>query len=383
MNHKRVLALANRVMRQIGRDRRTVGLFLFGPMIMLTLGALLFRSEAGAIPMAVINQDEGVRVALIGEVSLAERIIEVLADTEGVQLVALDATQVGDALREGRIQGVVTFPPGFSATFAETRQARIPLRLEGANPTQALVLQGNLTRASMTALANMAALSGIPSIDMKNLPITIETEYLYGGPEFDLLDFFAPAYIAVIVFFFAFILTTVSFLRERSQGTMERLMATPATRLEMVTGYMIGFLVFGVAQAVLLLLYTVYVVGIHNEGNLLTVFLVQALLVIVAVNLGILLSTFARNEFQVLQFIPIVIFPMVLLSGLVWPVKDLPAVLQPLAYIMPLTYANNALRDVMIKGFGLVEVWTQLAMMGVLAVAMLILAAMTIRREVV
>jgi len=352
-------------------------------MIMLTLGALLFRSEAGAIPMAVINQDEGVRVALIGEVSLAERIIEVLADTEGVQLVALDATQVGDALREGRIQGVVTFPPGFSATFAETRQARIPLRLEGANPTQALVLQGNLTRASMTALANMAALSGIPSIDMKNLPITIETEYLYGGPEFDLLDFFAPAYIAVIVFFFAFILTTVSFLRERSQGTMERLMATPATRLEMVTGYMIGFLVFGVAQAVLLLLYTVYVVGIHNEGNLLTVFLVQALLVIVAVNLGILLSTFARNEFQVLQFIPIVIFPMVLLSGLVWPVKDLPAVLQPLAYIMPLTYANNALRDVMIKGFGLVEVWTQLAMMGVLAVAMLILAAMTIRREVV
>jgi ABC-2 type transport system permease protein len=64
-------------------------------------------------------------------------------------------------------------------------------------------------------------------------------------------------------------------------------------------------------------------------------------------------------------------------------VKDLPAVLQPLAYIMPLTYANNALRDVMIKGFGLVEVWTQLAMMGVLAVAMLILAAMTIRREVV
>lgn len=382
-NHSnRTLALAGRVIRQIARDRRTVGLFLVAPMLVLALGALLLRSEAGAIPLGVVNQDAGVDVLLIGRVSLAERIVAALEAGEGVIVVPLSATEADDALRTGQVRGVATFPPDFSAGFAESRRATLPLRLEGSNPTDALSLKGNLTRAAIQALAGLASLSGMPAIDMHDLPITVEATYLYGGAEYDLLDFFAPVYIGLIVFFFVFLLTTVSFLRERSQGTMERLLATPANRLEIAAGYMLGFLVFALAQAGLLLLFVVIVVGIHYAGSLLIVFLVLALVVVTAVNLGIFLSTFARNEFQVLQFIPLVIFPMVLLSGLIWPVGDLPGVLRPLAYVLPLTYANEALRDVMIKGWGLGEIWPLLAALGAFGVGMLALATVTIRREV-
>ena len=382
MSRQRVFTLAGRVIRQIVRDRRTLGIFLVGPVLIITLGALLLRSEAGALPLGIVNQDEGVRLPLLGEVSLGERITEALAESEDVLPVALRPDEVDPALRQGRVRGVVLFPPDLTATFAETRRATVTLRLEGSNPTDALALSGRFLRAAMKALASLASLSGVPTGGGGELPLAVQTEYLYGGPQYDLLDYFAPVYIALIVFFFVFLLTTVSFLRERSQGTMERLLATPATRLEIVTGYMLGFLAFALAQAALLLLFTGAVVGIHYAGSLLIVFLIESLLVVVAVNLGIFLSTFARNEFQVLQFIPLVIFPMVLLSGLFWPVPDLPGLLQPLAWLIPLTYANQALRDVMIKGWGLAEVGTHLLALLLFGAAMLALAAATIRREV-
>ncbi len=383
MVSNRTFTLASRVFRQIIRDRRTVTLFLAGPLFILTLGVPLLRSEASAVPLGIVNEDQGATIMLLGEVSLAEQIVDSMAENEGLRLVMLHRDQVDDALREGQVRGVVIFPPDFSAGFAATRHTAITLRLEGSNPMDAMALQGNLLRTAMQAMARLApaGLTGLPTADGE-LPITLEPEYLYGSAEYDMLDFFAPVYIALIVFFFVFLLTTVSFLRERSQGTMERLFATPVNRFEIVTGYMVGFLIFALAQAALLLIFAVSVLNIHYAGSLLLVFLIEALLVIVAVNLGILLSTFAHNEFQVLQFIPIVIFPMVLLSGLIWPVADLPGLLRPLAYIMPLTYANQALRDIMIKGWGLAEVWPYLVALTAFCLALLAAATASMRREV-
>lgn len=380
MRFDRTFALARRVVQQIMRDRRTIALFLFGPMLMIALGALLMRSEAGAVSLGIVNEDEGTTIMLLGSVNIGQRITDQISQDEAINAVMLEPEEVDSALRDGTVRGVITFPPDFSAHFAETRRAALPLKLEGSNPTQSMTLTAQVMRSAMRAMAGLSAFSGMTDSD--ELPLTIETTYLYGGDEYDMLDFFAPVYIALIVFFFVFLLTTVSFLRERSQGTIERLMATPVNRFEIVTGYMLGFLIFALIEAGLLLLFTVVVIQIHYAGNLVNVFLIEALLVIVAVNLGIFLSTFARNEFQVLQFIPLVIFPMVLLSGMLWPLEDLPGALQVVACILPLTHANTALRSIMIKGWGLAEVLPQLAALIVTAGAMLTLAAATMRREV-
>ena len=100
-----------------------------------------------------------------------------------------------------------------------------------------------------------------------------------------------------------------------------------------------------------------------------------------AVNLGIFFSTFARNEFQVVQFIPLVVVTQILLSGAFWPIASMPSWLQPIAWLMPLTHANYALRDVMIKGFDLTQIAPYvLALIG-FAVAFVVLAAQTVRRQ--
>jgi ABC-2 type transport system permease protein len=163
---------------------------------------------------------------------------------------------------------------------------------------------------------------------------------------------------------------------------MERLAATPASRFEIVLGYMLGLGLFGLVQVSVILFFTVWVIGIHYHGSLALILLIVAIMAVVGVILGILASAFARTEFQVLQFIPLIIFPQVLLGGTFWAVSDMPGYLQPLAYAMPVYYANVALRDVMLKGWGLAEIWPNLAILTGIGIVLVILSAMMMRREV-
>ena len=100
-----------------------------------------------------------------------------------------------------------------------------------------------------------------------------------------------------------------------------------------------------------------------------------------AVNLGIFFSTFARNEFQVVQFIPLVVVTQILLSGAFWPIEAMPGWLQPIAWFMPLTHANYALRDVMIKGFDLIQIWPYVLALVAFAVGLVLLASRTVRQQ--
>lgn len=194
-----------------------------------------------------------------------------------------------------------------------------------------------------------------------------------------------------------FVLTGVSFLRERIGGTLERLLATPITKGEIVLGYTLGFGIFATLQVIVLLAFTLlkvdvpaigplgpFTVGlaVPSVGSPLLAFAVALLLAIGAVSLGIFISTFARTEFQILQFIPLVIVPQGLLSGIFWRIETLPALLQPVARVLPLTYAADGLREIMIQGRDLTASGVQLDVVVLVAVAgfFVVLAAATIRR---
>jgi ABC-2 type transport system permease protein len=388
MNARRILTLARRVMRQVLRDRRIVALLVVVPMLVLTLGAILFRSEPAAIPLGIANEDQGLTTPLTGKLVIGQLVVDELASGDTFELIDLDPGETDDALRDGTVQAVLVLPESFSAEFQKNRQAVLDLRLEGSNPSRSMMITARVTEATMKAVAGLAAAEmGLPGASSSGggetkLPVTVEATYLFAGPEFDTMDFIAPVYIAFLALFFVFLLACVAFLRERSQGTMERLLATPATRLEVVLGYMLGLGLFALVQVGIILFFTVWVLKIHYLGSLALLFLIVALLAIVGVSMGILASVFARTEFQVIQFIPLLIIPQALLSGLFWAVEEMPGYLQPLAYIMPLTYANRALRDVMLKGWGLAEIWPNLLILSGFAVLFIALGALLTRREV-
>ena len=161
-------------------------------------------------------------------------------------------------------------------------------------------------------------------------------------------------------------------------------MASPLRRGEIVVGYMLGFTLLALVQSAEVLVFALAVLRVHNAGNVLLIFGLEALLALVAVNLGIFLSTFARTEFQAVQFFPLVVVPQVLLSGVLLPVSSEPGWLQTVSNVLPLTYAVNGLRDVMLKGADLGWPGVRLDVVVVLAfgVVALAAAAATLRRRV-
>jgi ABC-2 type transport system permease protein len=212
------------------------------------------------------------------------------------------------------------------------------------------------------------------------VPLVIASLVGLAVPDKSLLDYTAPAIIATLILFFGFILTGISFLRERTQGTLERLMAAPVTRLDIVGGYLLGFLLFALLQTLIIFFYMVYVIDINYRGELWQILIFQVLIGIGAVCLGTFFSVFARNEFQMMQFIPMIIVPQIFLCGLLWDVSQMPDYLQWLARVLPLTYGVDGVRALMLQGQTLLDIGQDIGVLAAYAVGLLVLAALTLRR---
>lgn len=240
-------------------------------------------------------------------------------------------------------------------------------------PSQAFTIAGRVVRQLIRDRRTMALILIVPVVVMTLIGLSF--------PEGSFLNYIAPALLATLALFFGFLLTGISFLRERSQGTMERLMASPVSRLDIVTGYLFGFFIFALVQTLVILLFTIYVLDITYHGDLWQIFVFQIVVIAGAVNLGIFISTFARNEFQMVQFIPLIIFPQIFLCGIIWPVEQMPDYLQWLSTILPLTYAVDGLRSIMIRGESLIDVGSELAILVGFAIVISSMAAITLRRS--
>ena len=239
-------------------------------------------------------------------------------------------------------------------------------------PSQASIIAGRVIRQLIRDRRTMILIVVVPLVVMTLIGLSF--------PEGNVLNYIAPALLATLALFFSFLLTGISFLRERSQGTMERLMASPVSRLDIVVGYLFGFFIFALTQTLIILLFTIYVLGVDYYGDLWQIFVFQVVVITVAVNLGIFISTFARNEFQMVQFIPLIILPQVFLCGVIWPMEQMPDYLQWLSAILPLTYAVDGLRNIMLTGKSLLDVGFELSVLIGFALIISILAAITLRR---
>jgi ABC-2 type transport system permease protein len=382
MNPRRVAAVFRRIVAQFRRDRRTLALMFVAPLAIIALLAWVLTSTVTTTTrVAVVNESTSpAATAVVGQIGGA------LADQPNVQVVG-DATDLATArqmLIDNKLDLVISIPSDFSL-----QNRKIVLTTLGLNPAGEATAIPNVQQALVETIVEKAGGS---------LPV-VERQTVYGSPDATELDTLAPVVVGFFVYFFVFILTGISFLRERVGGTLERLLATPVSRAEIVLGYSLGFGFFATLQIALVLAFVLgrleipalgplpafaIGLGVKTVGNPLIAYLLVLVLGLGAVSLGIFLSTFARTEFQILQFIPIVIVPQGLLGGFFWRIEQLPDLLQPVARILPVTYAIDGLRQVMIAGadLGSGQVLLDLGVLVGIAALFMVLAAATIRREI-
>ncbi len=382
MSFLRISALTLRIVRQFLRDPRTLALVFLVPILVMTLLNLVLNNQTSAVKLAVVLPTASDTATTLFNQNLKQA-LEQQQDTLSVSYIA--ASDADSTLDNGDANGVLIFPADFASQLQQGNGAAesITLKLDGSNPGAAKAL--NNAVATLIQNLSQRAAPGAQSANVSTASSpapTLNSQYLpASSKDYTQTDSLAPLFVGLFAFFFIFLLTSVSFLRERSRGTIERLLISPLSRAELVLGYVLGFTIFAVAQSLIILLYVIYVLQVHYAGNLGLIFLITLALTVGSVNLGIFLSTFARNELQVIQFIPLVLVPQALLGGLFWSVNSLPVVLKQLAYVLPLTWANFGLKDVMLKGKGLETIWPDLLVLVGFATLMVILAAFTIRRE--
>ena len=388
MNPRRVIAMLRRLVQELHRDRRSMGLLFVAPVVLTGLMAFLLRGQQLApVSAVVVNESGAAGRVIVGALEGA------LRGDGGTASDVPDRGQAEADLRNGTAGVAIVIPADFLTRLTRGDQPRLIVITPGLEPTADSGQLVEIQRALVTAIAQ-----ALPNAGVRLPSLSVET--LYGSADSDVVDHLAPVFLGFFAYFFVHILTGISFLRERIGGTLERLLATPVSRGEIVLGYSLGFGLFATIQVVVLLGWTLldlrmpalgplpaFTLGlaVPVAGSPFLAFLVVMLLALGAVSLGILLSTFARTELQVVQFIPLVIVPQALLSGVLFPVTSMPSVLQAIASVLPLTYATNGLRQVVIRGadlsFGALQL--DLLVLAAFVAVFAALATATIRREVV
>ncbi len=190
-----------------------------------------------------------------------------------------------------------------------------------------------------------------------------------------------PAMLALFPFTMMFVVTSISTLRERRSGTLERLLTLPIGKLDFILGYTLAFGLLAIAQATIAVSFAVWVCGLTIEGSIWLLLAVALADAVLGTTLGLFASAFARTEFQVVQFMPAIVFPQVLLCGIILPRDQLPDALHAISEWLPLSHAIDALNAVARDDQDAGYVAGKLLIIGAFALGALILGAVTLRRK--
>jgi ABC-2 type transport system permease protein len=260
----RIRALIIRILRQFIHDKRTMALMIVAPLLILSLVYLIFNGDTYQPKVGTVN----VPAPLAQALTAGDAVVTEFPDTAGAE----------EALANRELDAYF---------LIETGAPRV--KLEGSDPAKnrsVMILIQRTMQEQAAAQNQGASQTKAPTF-----------EYLHGSADMASFDNFGPVLIGVFAFFFVFLIAGVSFLKERTSGTLERLLATPLRRWEIVVGYISGFGIFTMLQAVLIAGYSIGVLDMMMTGSFWYVLLVTLLLSITALSLGTFLSAFANTEF--------------------------------------------------------------------------------------
>lgn len=378
MNGRRTLAITRRVLRGVKHDRRSMGLMVVAPMMAMFVFGIAFSGDVTDVPLAVVQADTGVTLSNNTTVELGQSIVDHL-DTRVLDIVPVASEAEAVAMVErGDARGALIIPENFTSdvlaalnpSYSEPNPPTLRLRLDRSNVNVAGTMEGEVAGAMRAAVE-----------DFGRAPVTLDDSQAIYGKDAKFADFFIPGVMTFAVFLITNLLTITGFVQERLSGTLDRLGASPLTAGEIVLGYGLAYSLMALVQAAILLAVAIAAFQITIVGSVALAFALIALLAISSQALGILLSSAARTEAQAVQFIPFLVFPVFLLSGIFWPIEAIPPELRPFSWAVPPTYAVEGLRDIMVRGWGLEHVWWTFAALGAFSVLFIALARFSLVRS--
>ncbi|MBC8259272.1 MAG: ABC transporter permease [SAR324 cluster bacterium] len=377
-----------RIIREIMRDRRTLAFFFLVPLVVMSL---IYYA---------LQEDETARLGVVsrGVMRLFEADLMLTLEEEDIELVSLDIPDeevnpelleklIWAELRTGNVEGVLFLGEQLLEERFDGKRGRIDFYLEGSRPTLTAAVLESVSSAMDDLAASLpvvidSSCSAFCANSVNIKPLDLEEHYLYGSADYRLIDFFLPVFPPFFVFFFTFLITTITFQRERIRGTLERLLIAPVSFTQIILGYIGGFIIFSGCQAAIILTFILSLIGFEiTLTQIGAIAFLTLLMLLISLVLGLLASFLAANEFQAVQFIPLVILPQIFLSDMIWSIDSFPVFFQWISQALPLTHANIAMRNVLLKQQNLWESWPQLLTLSGFFLAILLLLVFVSNRQ--
>jgi ABC-2 type transport system permease protein len=348
----------------IFRDYRTL-VILFGlPVVQILIFGYVIRNEIQNVKIAVLDysRDEATR-NIIGRMT-SSGFFQLERDLNS-------AHEIEQVFREGRIREVLVFGPHFAAQLDRYGKSDIQIIADASDPNSAKLIV-NYTRGIINGyLKELNQELKLPG------QINTHVRMMYNA-DLKSAFMFVPGTMAMVLMLVSAMMTSVSIAREKEQGTMEALLVSPLKPPQIIAGKVMPYIMLSCINAAIILILGHFVFELPIRGNLWLLFAETLLFITLALSLGILISTVSNSQ-QVAMFISAfaLMLPTLLLSGFIFPIENMPKILQGLTYILPPRYYITIIRSVMLKGSGIFEIWKETL---VLFIMILIFLSLSIAR---
>jgi ABC-2 type transport system permease protein len=383
--------IARKDLTELFRNRLGLVMLVLMPIFMMSMVGFIYPSSGNSVsnlPIALVNEDIGYQNSTIPSQTFVT-ILHVINGRTGMMVLsnASSVDGIKNLVQKGDIDGGIVIPGNFTASIMNGEQGTLIIVTDQSNPQISATIQAVLSAVfdqMGTALAQQKVQSLNPAVNASNSlaivkPYKVQTEGVVSG-DTSYFNFIAPGLMAMTVMMSVMTGLPVAISQEKEIGTLDGMMVAPINRLSIILGKTLGQTARGLIQGVLILVLSVVLFGVVVQGSIVLVFGLLLLGVFSFVGLGIVITSVAKDQETAQMMMMTLMFPMMFLSGVFFPIQQMPWYMQAISRMLPLTYASQALRKVMVLGAAISAISTELTVLIVFGTVMTAIAVPVFRR---
>lgn len=364
----RILAIAEKEWVHIRRDARSLLLSIGLPIIMLFLFGYALSMDVTHVKTAVYDQDR---------TPMSRSLIEKFSHTEYISIYKYVNSQkeIDNLLDKGQIILSIVIPPGFEKKYLAGKAVDTQLLVDGSDPNSALVAAGYVKMImfefNKDLTFNVLNSAGISDL---RVPVDVRTRIWYNA-QLKSKNFIVAGTIVVIMAIISSLITSLTIAKEWERGTMETLITTPVRKYEIFFGKLIPYIFIVLFDVVVTVSAGHFIFDMPIKGSVVELYIVSFLFLIGTSGLGLLISSSTRNQMLAVQFAMTVTYmPTILLSGYIFPIKNMPALIQGITYFIPARYLIYYMKGITLKGIGFALMWSQIIFLVLFAVVVVVIS---------
>ncbi|HQP48172.1 MAG TPA: ABC transporter permease [Spirochaetota bacterium] len=358
----RILAIAEKEWIQVRRDGRSLILSILLPVLLLLLFAYALNMDVKRVSVAIFDQDKS---------ALSRDLLESFSNTEyfRVQRYVRNYREIDDLIDRGTVIMGIVVPRNFESMYKSGKHVSVQILIDGSDSTSATVAGGyvksilfSFNRDLRMRDLNRAGISGIVA------PVDVRSRVWY-NEELQSKNFIVPGIIVIVMAIISALITSLTISREWERGTMETLITTPVRKYEVYFGKLVPYVLIALFDLIITVSLGYFVFSVPLRGSFIELYLIALLFLIGTSSLGIMISSATRSQVLSVQAAIIITYlPSIILSGYIFPIKNMPGIVQIITYLVPAKYLITVMKGIALKGIGASLLWTQIVFLTLYAV---------------